>query len=70
MPDHSVSFDFDDKTVHFRSVSEDDHILGLMRHLGTFYESDVLLRIRDRLQARNRCGSAVDAGGFRDKWRR
>ena len=64
MPDCTVSFEFEQQQLRFRSVSEDDHTLKLMRQLGTFYEYDVLLRIRERLRARDRRGAAIDAGGF------
>lgn len=64
MSDLTVSFDFDQQPLRFRSVSENDHILKVMRELGTFYEYDVLLRMRERLRAGKRTGSAIDAGGF------
>jgi FkbM family methyltransferase len=66
MPDSrdTVLFRYRAASLRFRSVSESDHLLGVMRQLGTFYEHDVLERIRDRLGAARRTGAAVDAGAF------
>ncbi|MFM1769435.1 MAG: hypothetical protein RJA22_1964 [Verrucomicrobiota bacterium] len=64
MPEPGVHFTFEQQPVRFRSVADDDHMLRLMRQTGTFYEQDVLLRLRDRLQAGGRRGAAIDAGGF------
>lgn len=63
-PDAGFSFEFEQQPLRFRSVSDDDHVLKLMRRVGSFYEYEVLLRIRDRLRAGGRVGAAIDAGGF------
>src|SRR5260221_2416620 len=47
----------------FRSVGENDHILGNMLRRSTFYELDVLERIRQRVKSRANA-AAVDAGAF------
>jgi FkbM family methyltransferase len=64
MPSDRVDFAFEGTHFQFRSVSDDDHILRVMQQHGSFYERDVLERIRDRLRASGRSGAAVDAGGF------
>jgi FkbM family methyltransferase len=48
--------------VYFRSVSDQDHIMRAMRASGSFYESDVLEKLRGLLK--DRSGAAVDAGSF------
>lgn len=63
-PDDAVQFEYEGERIRFRSVSPGDHILRLMRAAGTFYERDVLERVRERLRAARRTGAAVDAGGF------
>lgn len=62
--DRSVRFVYDGEPIVFQSVDESDHILMTMRSLGTFYERDVLERLRDRLRARGELGAAIDVGAF------
>ena len=59
-----VVFEYESETVEFASVSNDDHILGVMRKLQTFYELDVLKRIRQLLARRATSGAAIDVGAF------
>ena len=58
-----VRFEYEGQPIEFRSVGEHDHILGNMLRHGTFYEVDVLERIRERVKARPN-GAAIDAGAF------
>jgi len=60
----NAKFLYDGKTVEFRGLDKDDHILGIMRRTGTFYERDVLERLKERIRKRGRQGAAVDAGAF------
>jgi FkbM family methyltransferase len=64
MASSRVVFRCESQTVEFASVSEDDHILGVMRKLETFYERNVLERIRQLLARRATSGAAIDAGAF------
>ena len=59
-----VVFGYESQTMEFASVSEDDYILGVMRKLQTFYERDVLERIRQVLAQGESSGAAIDAGAF------
>jgi FkbM family methyltransferase len=58
-----VRFAYEGQVIVFRSVGENDHILGNMLRRGTFYELDVLERIRQRVKSRAN-GAAIDAGAF------
>lgn len=58
-----VRFAYDGQSIAFRSVGRDDHILRDMQRRGTFYESDVLERIKQLLQKRT-SGASIDAGAF------
>jgi FkbM family methyltransferase len=58
-----VRFEHEGQPMVFRSVGENDHILGNMRRRSTFYELDVLERIRQRVKSRANA-AAVDAGAF------
>jgi len=60
----SAKFRYDGKTVEFRGPDKNDHILSVMRRTGTFYERDVLERLKERIRKRGRQGAAVDAGAF------
>lgn len=62
--DSRISFRYEDHEVVFRCVNSDDHLLKIMRRRKTFYEKDVLERIRDRLGERESSGSALDVGAF------
>jgi FkbM family methyltransferase len=64
MASSRVVFRYEGQTVEFASVSEDDHILGVMRKLETFYERDVLECIRQILARGAASGAAIDAGAF------
>ena len=57
------SFVYDEKRVTFRSVDDRDHILNNMRRRSSFYEADVLERIRDRIHVHG-TGAALDVGAF------
>jgi len=59
-----TSFNYEDREVVFQSVGDDDYILNVMRRQKTFYEKDVLERIRDRLGKRKSDGAALDVGAF------
>lgn len=59
-----VVFTYESQTVEFASVSDNDHILQIMRKLQTFYERDILERIRQLLDRRATAGAAIDAGAF------
>lgn len=63
-PETNAKFRYDGKTVEFRGPDENDHILSVMRRTGTFYERDVLERLKERIRKRGRQGAAVDAGAF------
>ncbi len=58
-----VRFEYEGQPIMFRSVGENDHILGNMLRRSTFYELDVLERIRQRVKSRANA-AAVDAGAF------
>jgi FkbM family methyltransferase len=58
-----VRFAYEGQLIEFRSVGEHDHILGNMLRRSTFYELDVLERIRQRVKARANA-AAIDAGAF------
>ena len=58
-----VRFTYEGRLIEFRSVGENDHILGNMLRRSTFYEVDVLERIRERVKARANA-AAIDAGAF------
>ena len=62
-PRSEVRFDYCGEPIVFRSLSRDDHILQVMQRRGTFYERDVLERLRQRLEKRQG-GAAIDAGAF------
>jgi len=62
--DNSVEFSYSGIRLKFESVSADDHILGIMQRSATFYETDVLERLRSVLHERHRSGAVVDAGAF------
>jgi FkbM family methyltransferase len=64
MASSRVVFRYEGQTVELASVSDDDHILGIMRKLHTFYELDVLERIRQLLAVRAMSGTAIDIGAF------
>lgn len=59
-----TSFHYEGREVAFQCVNSDDHILNIMRRRKTFYEIDVLERIRDRLNERESVGAALDIGAF------
>jgi len=61
--DAEFSFVYDEKRVTFRSVDDRDHILNNMRRRSSFYEADVLERIRDRIHVHG-SGAALDVGAF------
>ena len=61
--DAELSFVYDGQRVTFRSVGHRDHILNNMRRRSSFYEADVLERIRDRIRVRG-SGAALDVGAF------
>ena len=56
-------FTYEGQSIEFRSVDEKDHILGNMLRRNTFYEVDVLERIRERVKTRA-SAAAIDAGAF------
>ena len=58
-----VRFTYEGRPIVFRSVGENDHILGNMLRRSTFYELDALERIRQRVKSRANA-AAVDAGAF------
>jgi len=58
-----VRFDYGGEPIAFRSVGRDDHILRDMQRRATFYERDVLERLRQRLEKRHG-GASIDAGAF------
>ncbi len=62
-PPAEVRFAYEGQPIVFRSVGENDHILGNMLRRSTFYELDVLERIRQRVKSRANA-AAVDAGAF------
>jgi hypothetical protein len=64
MASNRVAFEYENQAIVFASVSDDDHILGLMRKRQTFYELDVLKRIRQLLARRATSGAAIDIGAF------
>ena len=59
-----VNFTYEGKAVAFESVHSQDHILRAMRDSGTFYERDVLERVRAVLARAGRNGTALDVGSF------
>ena len=59
-----VQFDYEGQSIAFSSVASEDHILRDMQTRRTFYEQDVLERLRERLCKRQEAGAAVDAGAF------
>ncbi|HKQ25249.1 MAG TPA: FkbM family methyltransferase [Burkholderiales bacterium] len=58
-----VKFAYEGQPIAFRTFGEKDHISGNMLRRKTFYEVDVLERIRDRVKARA-SATAIDAGAF------
>jgi FkbM family methyltransferase len=48
----------------FMNVHPSDHISALMKRTNTFYEVDVLEKIRDRLNSQGKKGVAIDVGAF------
>jgi len=58
-----ASFAYEGQWIKFRSTGEREHILGNMLRRSTFYELDVLERIRDRVKTRAGA-AAIDAGAF------
>jgi|GEM_PF-1351497 len=64
MLEPTVDLVVEGEPIFFRSLGNDDHILKVMRELDTFYEYDVLFRVRERLRRRGKTGAAIDAGGF------
>jgi len=64
MPATDVTFRYGGEIIDIRSVSSDDHLLQIMRNTNSFYERDVLVRINDRIGARDHSGAAIDAGAF------
>ncbi len=59
-----VQFKYEGQSIAFRSVATEDHILRVMQTHRTFYEQDVLEKLRERLSRRQGAGAAVDAGAF------
>jgi FkbM family methyltransferase len=59
-----TSFDYEGLKIQFWGVAEGDHIIKIMQGSHTFYEWDVLEKLRDRLQKRRTSGVAIDAGAF------
>jgi len=60
----SVAFAYEGQSVTFESVNSEDHLLRAMRDSGTFYERDVLERIRETVTRTGRKGDALDVGAF------
>ena len=61
--DSEVRFEYGGEPITFKSVSRDDHILRDMRRRGSFYERDVLERLRQRLE-KHPGGASIDVGAF------
>lgn len=59
-----VKFTYEGIAVTFESVHSEDHILRAIRDSGTFYERDVLERVREALARARRTGNAMDVGSF------
>ncbi len=64
MRDSSVRFVYAGDTTTFSSVDSNDHILRTMQRSRTFYELDVLERIREATARTGRKGHALDVGAF------
>lgn len=58
----TTSFSYEGNAFSFAG-KPGEHVLGVMRSTGTFYESDVLEFLRERLSRRS-AGLIVDAGAF------
>ena len=59
-----VEFSYEGASYRFRAAHEDDHLLGIMRAQKTFYELDVLERIRSLQSWPSEGSLAVDAGAY------
>ncbi len=59
-----VTFEYERQRIQFASVSEEDHILQIMQKSGTFYESDVLERLKGLLAIRASGRVGIDVGAF------
>jgi FkbM family methyltransferase len=57
-----ATISYQGQELHFFPVSEDDHIGQYLKRSHSFYEADVLEKIRER--TRGRQGTAIDAGAF------
>ncbi len=59
-----VGFSYAGRRYSFHCWSRSDHVLRLMKRRETFYEIDVLERVKSRLDKSARSGAAIDAGAF------
>jgi FkbM family methyltransferase len=59
-----AEFSYDGTSYSFHALREDDHLLGIMRDQKTFYEIDVLERIRSLRSWPPKGSLAVDAGAY------
>lgn len=63
-PEPHVIIHYEGDKVPMWSFSDSDHLVKIMRRTNTFYERDVLERIRERLSKRRAIGIAVDVGAY------
>ena len=64
VPEGLVEFPFEGRQYRFRAATPEDHMLGIMTADQSFYELDVLERIRSRRKWEADGSLAVDAGAY------